>query len=152
MKLDIGGTQAIQADEVALWQALNDPAVLTKCIPGCTAMTEIGPDAYKVDMELKVAGIGGTFAGEISLSDKLPPRTCIISVSGAGTLGNGTGTAQFEIERADDGDTSLIYRGEGEIGGLVVGVGQRILRSVSKHLIKQFFTALTQHLSDPVGV
>ena len=34
------------------------------------------------------------------------------------------------------------YNGEGEIGGLVAGVGQRILKGVAKHLIGQFFKAL----------
>ena len=91
VKLDIGGTEAIPASVEALWVALNDPKVLTRCIPGCKTMTEIGPDAYKVDMQLRVAAVGGSFEGEISLSDKQAPRTCNIKVSGAGTLGHGNG-------------------------------------------------------------
>ena len=49
--------------------------------------TEIAPDAYKVEMQLRVAAVGGSFEGEIALSDKAPPRACSIKVSGAGTLG-----------------------------------------------------------------
>ena len=82
MKLDIGGNEAIPAPVEALWIALNDPKVLTRCVPGCKAMVEIGPDAYKVDMQLKVAAVGGSFEGEISLSDKKAPQTCNIKVSG----------------------------------------------------------------------
>ncbi|MDO8978468.1 MAG: SRPBCC domain-containing protein, partial [Afipia sp.] len=97
MKLDISGTEAIQASVDALWVALNDPTVLTRCVPGCKNMTEISPDTYKVDMQLRVAAVGGSFEGEIALSDKEPPKTCSIKVSGAGTLGHGNGTARFEI-------------------------------------------------------
>ena len=70
MKLDIGGVETIQAPVEVLWKALNDPVVLTRCIPGCKTMTEIAPDAYKVEMQLRVAAVGGSFEGEISLSDK----------------------------------------------------------------------------------
>ena len=61
MKLDIGGVETIQAPVDVLWKALNDPAVLTRCIPGCKTMTEIAPDAYKVEMQLRVAAVGGSF-------------------------------------------------------------------------------------------
>ena len=142
MKLDIGGTETIQADVETLWRALNDPIVLTRCIPGCKAMTEISPDAYKVDMQLRVAAVGGSFEGEIALSDKQPPHTCRITVSGAGTLGHGNGEAKFEITPLEAGTSLLTYQGVGEVGGLVAGVGQRILGSVSKHLIGRFFTTL----------
>lgn len=142
MKLDIGGAETIQAPVEALWAALNDPLVLTRCIPGCKTMTEIAPDAYKVEMQLRVAAVGGSFEGEIALSDKEPPKACSIKVSGAGTLGHGNGTARFEITPEGPNASRLTFQGVGEIGGLVAGVGQRILSSVSKHLVGKFFTTL----------
>lgn len=151
MKLDIGGNEAIPAPVEALWVALNDPKVLTRCVPGCKSMTEIGPDAYKVDMQLRVAAVGGSFEGEIALSDKDAPKACSIKVSGAGTLGHGNGTARFDIEPNGEGASRLVYKGTGEIGGLVAGVGQRILASVSKHLIGRFFVALRKEFEAPVG-
>ena len=150
MKLDIGGTETIQASVETLWKALNDPVVLTRCIPGCKAMVEIAPDAYKVEMQLRVAAVGGSFEGEIALSDKEPPKTCNIKVSGAGTLGHGNGGARFEIASDGAGASRLTFQGVGEIGGLVAGVGQRILSSVSKHLVGRFFTALRKEFETPV--
>jgi carbon monoxide dehydrogenase subunit G len=150
MKLDIGGVETIRAPVEALWKALNDPAVLTRCIPGCKAMTEIAPDAYKVEMQLRVAAVGGSFEGEISLSDKAAPKACSIKVSGAGTLGHGNGGARFEIAPEGADASRLTFQGNGEIGGLVAGVGQRILSSVSKHLVGRFFVALRKELETPV--
>ena len=150
MKLDIGGDEKISAPVEQLWMALNDPEVLTRCIPGCTKMTEISPDAYKVEMQLRVAAVGGSFEGEIALSDKEAPRSCNIKVSGAGSLGHGNGTARFDIESDGEGASRLVYKGAGEIGGLVAGVGQRILSSVSKHLVGRFFVALRKEFDAPV--
>lgn len=150
MKLDIGGVEKIRVPVEALWNALNDPAVLTRCIPGCKTMTEIAPDTYKVEMQLRVAAVGGSFEGEISLSEKMPPNACSIKVSGAGTLGHGNGGARFEIAPEGADASRLSFQGAGEIGGLVAGVGQRILSSVSKHLVGRFFTALRKELETPI--
>lgn len=149
MRLVIGGSEDIPGTAEALWTALNDPVVLTRCIPGCKSMVATVPDAYKVDMQLKVGAVGGSFQSEIALADKEPPRSCRITVSGAGTLGHGTGTARFTIE--PNGETSrLVYEGTGEIGGLVAGVGQRILKSTSKYLIGRFFVALRKEFEAPI--
>lgn len=146
MKLDIGGEETFDAPVDALWRALNDPAVLQKCIPGCKEMIPEGEDKFKLILNLKVASVGGSFEGAIALSGKQPPAHCKIAVSGSGTLGHGNGDATFSLAAAENG-AKMSYAGEGEIGGLVAGVGQRILKGVAKHLIKQFFTALRRELA-----
>jgi carbon monoxide dehydrogenase subunit G len=146
MKVDLNGEEVMPANPELLWRSLNDPTFLTACIPGCKEMIEVTPDAYKVKMELKVASVGGSFDGDISLTDKQELRTCRITVSGGGTLGHGTGQARFEIVPQDGSTTKLVYEGSGEVGGLVAGVGQRILKSISKHLVKRFFTAAKKEL------
>lgn len=148
MDLAIEGEETIEATVKDLWDALNDPEVLTRCVPGCKAMTETGPDAYAMKMELKVAAVRGSFGGNISLTDKVEPNTCKVAVSGSGSLGTGTGTAQFELIPVDANKTRLVYQGAGEVGGLVAGVGQRVLKSVSKHLIGKFFAALRKEFSN----
>jgi carbon monoxide dehydrogenase subunit G len=146
VKLDIGGQEKIEAPLERVWASLNDPAFLTRCIPGCRSMQEVAPDQYTVQLDLKVASVGGSFEGKIGLSDKLPPEHCRISVSGSGTLGHGTGDAKFSLAPADGG-TLLTYEGAGEIGGLVAGVGQRVLRGVSRHLIGKFIKAARDELA-----
>lgn len=148
MKLDIGGEESFEAPIERVWTAVNDPAVLKLCIPGCKDMITLGDDRYKLVLALKVASVGGSFEGEISLAEKTPPSQCRLAVSGAGSLGNGTGAATFTLTPQADG-TLMRYSGEGEIGGLVAGVGQRILKGVAKHLIGQFFKALRQQLAAP---
>src|SRR5260370_40480033 len=83
MKLDIGGVETIQAPVDGLWEALNDPTVLTRCIPGCKTMTEIAPDAYKGEMQLRVAAGGGAVEGGIAPSEKEPPKARRIKGFGA---------------------------------------------------------------------
>ncbi len=49
MKLDIGGKEKFAASQRAV-DRVERSQVLTRCIPGCTSMTAIAPDAYKVEM------------------------------------------------------------------------------------------------------
>lgn len=146
MKLDISGEETFETPIETLWNALNDPAVLKLCIPGCKDMIDEGGDRFRLVLNLKVASVGGSFEGEISLSEKTPPSQCKVAVSGSGTLGHGNGAATFSLER-QTGGTFMRYSGEGEIGGLVAGVGQRILKGIAKHLIGQFFTALRREVT-----
>ena len=148
MKMDIGGEETFDVPMETLWQTLNDPAVLKQCIPGCKDMIDEGNDHFRLILNLKVAAVGGSFEGKISLSEKQPPSQCKVSVSGSGTLGHGEGTATFSLASQGSG-TIMKYSGEGEIGGLVAGVGQRILKGVAKHLIGQFFKALRTQVATP---
>ncbi|MEX0407841.1 carbon monoxide dehydrogenase subunit G [Aquibium sp. LZ166] len=145
MKMELTGSEEIAASRQTLWDGLTDPGVLAKCIPGCKAMTETGPDAYDVEMQLKVAAVGGSFRGKVILRDKQEPDTCRMTLAGGGTLGTGNGSAEFTITEIKPDLSRLDYSCHGEIGGLVAGVGQRVLGSVSRHLAKQFFANLRKH-------
>jgi uncharacterized protein len=129
MKLEIGGEETFAVPVERLWTALNDPAVLEKCIPGCKGMVANGEDRFRILLNLKVA-----------------PTQCRITVAGSGTLGHGEGHATFSLAPGATEGAIMRYTGEGEIGGLVAGVGQRILKGVTKHLIGQFFTAFRREL------
>lgn len=147
MKLEISGQDQIEAPIERVWASLNDPAFLTRCIPGCRSMQEVAPDSYTLLLDLKVASVGGSFEGNIALSEKAAPQRCCITVSGSGTLGHGSGEARFTLDPALSG-TLLVYQGSGEIGGLVAGVGQRVLRGVSRHLIGKFIKAIRSELAN----
>lgn len=142
MKLEMSGSQHFDAPPEAVWAAVNDPAVLVRAIPGCETMEEIETGVYRIGLSLRVASVGGTLEGEIALVDPRPPETCAIRVSGEGTLGFGTGTATFTLAPEPGGRTRLDWSGEGEAGGLVAGVGQRVLKGVARHLVATFFKSL----------
>ena len=142
MNLNLTGTESIQTSPSRLWESVIDPAVLQRSIPGCISMDELAPGEYTITLELKVAAVGGNFEGSVKLSEMNPPNSCLINVSGNGTLGIGKGTAHVTITANEDDTARITYEADGEVSGLVAGVGQRVLMGVAKHLVRQFFTAL----------
>ena len=142
MNLNLTGTESIQTSPSRLWESVIDPAVLQRSIPGCISMDELGTGEYTITLELKIAAVGGNFKGSVKLSEMDPPNSCLINVSGNGTLGIGKGTARVTIIANENDIAQITYEADGEVSGLVAGVGQRVLMGVAKHLVRQFFAAL----------
>lgn len=147
MKVNLSGSETIDVPPQTLWDAVIDPATLQKTVPGCRDMRAVGAADYIMTLDLKVAAVGGSFEGKIALSDMSPPHSCTINLSGEGSLGTGTGTAKVTIADAGDGKSTISYDADGDVGGLVAGVGQRVLMGVAKHLTRQFFTTLKAHFT-----
>jgi hypothetical protein len=121
-----------------VWAALNDPAVLVRTIPGCERLETTGPDAYAMTVTAGVASIKGTYAGKVALSDQQHPSSFVMKASGAG--GPGTVSADVRVSLAEvDGATRLTYDADAIVGGVIGGVGQRMLTGVAKKMAGEFF-------------
>ena len=142
MKINFSGSETINVNPQRLWDAVIDPDVLQQAVPGCREMRFIGPTEYVMALDLKIAAVRGGFVGKIALENMDPPHRCTVHVSGEGTLGKGTGIANVMIAMAEDGKSTVSYDADGDVGGLVAGVGQRVLMGVAKHLTRQFFESL----------
>ena len=146
--MEISGKQHVQSPAQAVWDALNDPAVLARCIPGCRSLVETEPDKYNAEVALKVGPISARFHGKILLEDKLEPVSCRIVGSGSGgAAGFAKGVAQVRLEQAEGG-TSVVYDVDIETGGKIASLGARMMRRVIDSNIETFFERLSGELLD----
>ncbi|MBS1253629.1 MAG: hypothetical protein MAG451_02681 [Anaerolineales bacterium] len=134
MKLEGNYTFAAPRDEV--WEAMLDPEVLSKALPGCEELEQVDDNEYKATLNIRIGPVQGRFKGSVSLSDLNPPESCHMEVSGQGAPGfvNGEGDASLEEQ---DGSTTMHYVGNVQVGGRVASVGQRLLDSTAKSLTRQ---------------
>ena len=96
-----------------------------------------------------VAAIKGTYKGKIRITDKAEPQTYTMAVEGSGGPGFVKGTAQITLTE-DGGATNVAVNADGQIGGPVAGVGQRMLGGVGKMLMNQFFDCVSSKLESKV--
>ena len=130
------------------WQPhVTDPAVLSGTIPGCESLTALGDDRYLMTVTAGVASIKGTYEGEVSLHDKQVPTSFVLKAKGAGAPGTVAVTVPVTISDAGDGTSRLEYDADAVVGGMVGGVGQRMLTSVSKKMAGQFFASVDDVLT-----
>jgi hypothetical protein len=138
----IAGNAVLHAPAERVWAALNDPAVLARTIPGCSSLQPNGPDCYRMTLTAGVASIKGVYAGEVALLDQQPPGSFRLRASGAGAPGTVRADVLVRLSDGGDGTTSLSYDADAVVGGMVGGVGQRMLVGVAKKTAGEFFRAV----------
>lgn len=144
--MHLSGTYTFNAPIDRVWAMLNDPDVIAACLPGCERLEPLGDDRYRANLSMAVAAISGQYSGTVALLDKQPPHSYRLVVDGSGKAGfvKGEATVRLADAVARPGTTEVVVDGEGQVGGLMARVGQRLLGSVSQLMLDRFFEALGQ--------
>src|SRR5215467_14545073 len=139
MKID--GTHKIQARRERVFQALTDPLILQKCIPGCEQLEKTAENQYNAKLSAAVGSIKSVFTAIVTLDELTPSSHYKLIVDGKGQPGFVKGSGAFDLEE-QDGATEIKYSGDVNVGGLLASVGQRMLQSTAKMMASKFFTTL----------
>lgn len=137
--MKVSGTSVLQSPREQVWRALNDPAVLVRSIPGCQRLEALGADQYKMTLAAGVGSIKGVYDGEVRLSDHQEPGSFRMEAQGAGAPGTIGAAVRVTLAEAAGGGTEVSYDADAVVGGMIGGVGQRMLTGVSKRMAAEFF-------------
>lgn len=147
MALQLKGEHRVAIDRDQVWRLLNDPVVLQAIIPGCETLNRVSDDKYELGLGLVVGSVSGNYKGTVELADRHPPDYYDLLLTGDGSIGFVKGRARFTLNPKGSG-TEIVYDGETEVGGLIAGVGNRVLGGVAKFMVKRFFKAFDQYIKE----
>jgi uncharacterized protein len=152
--MKIAGSNTVPFPVAQVWDALLDPAVLVRTIPGCERLETLGStegkeNTYAMTVTAGVAAIRGTYDGTCALSDLVEHESLVMRLRGAGAPGTIDATVNVAFEDAGDGSTRIGYDADAIVGGMVGGVGQRMLTSVSRRMAQEFFDNVAAALAAP---
>jgi carbon monoxide dehydrogenase subunit G len=156
--MKVSGDATLHAPRDKVWEALNDPAVLVQTIPGCQRMETISDDAYQMTLAAGVASIKGVYRGEVRLTDQMEPDSFTLKATGAGAPGTVSADVKVTLAAGPADTTVLSYDADAIVGGMIGGVGQRMLSGVAKKTAAEFFTNVdavltgAQVAEEPAGV
>ena len=140
--MQMNDSQRIPAAKEKVWAALNDPAVLKQCIPGCQSLEMTSPTEMTATVVLKVGPVKATFGGKVTLSDLDPPNNYRITGEGAGGVaGFAKGGATVTLASEGSDVTVLHYEVDAQIGGKLAQLGGRLIDSTARKLAGEFFAA-----------
>lgn len=145
--MKVTGSAVLNAPREQVWAALIDPAVLVRTLPGCQQLEQVGPDSYRATVYAGVASIKGVFSGDVRLSDQAEPESFILHAAGAGGPGTVNADVRVTLAEVDGGSTQLDYDADAVVGGMIGGVGQRMLTSVARKTAGEFFSAVDDVLT-----
>ena len=138
--MDIRGEFRLAATREAVWRALNDPAVLKACIPGCQRLERVSDTLIEATIAVQLGPVKAPFGTRIELKDLDPPRSYTLVGEGKIAAGFGRGEARVTLEE-EAGTTTLRYVAELKLGGTLAQVGARLLEGATRKLADEFFTA-----------
>jgi len=139
--MKIAGHHTLPIDRERAYWLLQDPDVLAPCMPGCEELVKTGDDAYRMKMNMIIAAITGRFSGTIQIADKNPCQSFRLIVEGAGKVGFMKGDGVLHLAPNGDG-AEVRFEGDVQVGGTLAAVGQRLIDTTAKMLIKRFFEKL----------
>ena len=143
--MKIHGIHEIHASRERVFAALIDPQILQRCIPGCESLAQTADNTYVATMKAGVGAVKGTFKGTVRLEDIQAPTHYRMIVEGKGGPGFVKGTGDFDLVESGGG-TAITYAGDMQVGGVIAGVGQRMIEAAAKMLAGKFFSELEKQL------
>jgi carbon monoxide dehydrogenase subunit G len=122
-----------------------DPEVLARIMPGCEKLEQIDENTYQGRLNIRIGPVQGVFQGKVDLSDLHPPTSFHILVNGRGPAGIVQGEGNLMME-AKDSTTRLCYDGTANVSGRIATVGQRLMDSSAKSIVKQSLQNLEKQI------
>ena len=144
--MKVGGSYTLPVSRERAYQGLQDPEILAKCMPGTEQLAKIGPDEYEMKMKVVIAVVQGLFTAKIRIADQKAPDEFRLLVEGSGKVGFLKGDGLLTFVPAD-GSTEVRYEGDVQVGGMIAGVGQRLLDTTAKIVIRKFFERMSEELT-----
>lgn len=145
--MKIEGSYDLPAPRQKVWAALLDPVRLATAMAGCEKLEAVGEGEYRAILKIGVAAVKGTFEGKVRLSDLEPPNRYRMAVEGSGGPGFVRGEAALELSDVEGG-TRIHYSADVQVGGLIAGVGQRMLGGISRMMLDEFFSRMNEQLQN----
>ncbi len=137
--MDLKDEIVINAPREVVYDALNDPAVLQECIPGCEELTKHSDTELEARVVLKIGPVKAKFKGKVTLNPDNPPEHFSLTGEGnGGAAGFAKGGADVVLEEHPEG-TLLRYDASADIGGKLAQLGNRLVQGTAKKLSAKFF-------------
>ena len=149
--MKLSGSYQINLEKQKVWEALNDPEVLKKAIPGCEEFIKNSDTEFTAKATNKIGPFNASFTGDIELEDLDPPNSYKISGSGNSPVGFASGEATVKLEDSENG-TKLIYEVNANVGGKIAQVGSRLIDMTAKKMADIFFGKFSELISKDENV
>ena len=148
--MKIAGTSQLPFPPEKAYDLMQDPAMLALAIPGCNSLEKTGAHEYKLSLKMALASLSGQFEGKVTLTEPNRPYSFKMLVEGTGKIGFVKGEGVIKLSGLGDGisitsaitATGIEFEGDAQIGGSIATVGQRMIDTTSKMMVKQFFKKL----------
>ena len=132
------GSYKLKVKKEIVWNALNDPEILKKCIPGCDSFERENNNTFNASATNQIGPMNATFSGRVKLSNIEENVSYTLSGEGQSSVGFANGSANVKLTETN-GVTTLAYEVNIDVGGKIAQLGSRLIDGVGKKMSAYFF-------------
>ena len=132
------GSYKLNVKKEIVWNALNNPEILKKCIPGCDSFEKENNNTFNASATNQIGPMNATFSGSVKLSNIEENVSYTLSGEGQSSVGFANGSANVKLTETD-GITILTYEVNIDVGGKIAQLGSRLINGVGKKMSDYFF-------------
>jgi carbon monoxide dehydrogenase subunit G len=148
MSMNFSGERVLGVGVAAAWAALNDDAILKRCIPGCETLQRSEPDLIEATVALSIGPVKARFKGKVRFEDVQPEQGYRMVFEGqGGVAGFSKGTAVVRLSAQDDQRTLLTYDASAQVGGKIAQIGSRLVDAAAQKITGEFFSRFEKELA-----
>ena len=136
--MKLTGSYKLNVKKEIVWQALNNPDILKKCIPGCESFEKETDTIFKAVATNQIGPMNATFSGTVTLSNIQENLSYNLSGEGQSPVGFVNGSADVKLVE-ENGLTTLSYEVDVNVGGKITQLGSRLIDGVAKKMTDYFF-------------
>ena len=129
-----------------VWNALLDPDILRRSIPGCEKLEPAGQNKYNATFRAGVGAIKGTFSGDVEISDLDPQNAYTLRSRVKAPVGFVEGSGRIQLSESNPGETVISYSGDAKIGGMLASIAGRLIEAAAKKNMDDMFANLAREV------
>jgi carbon monoxide dehydrogenase subunit G len=147
--MDVSGNQKVKAPRQTVFNALLDPEVLRKSVPGCDSAEFVDfPTGRQLKLVVSpsIPGLKGPYNVFLQTGEVIPPSRVVIIAEPTSSMGSIKATCTIDL--VDDGGiTNLNYNANAVMDGKIAATPDMIVKGAVKVALDQFFKNFDKQVS-----
>jgi hypothetical protein len=147
--MDVSGSQKVKAPRPHVFNALLDPEVLKKCVPGCDSAEFVDfPTGrqLKLTVSPSIPGLKGPYNVFLQTGEVVVPSRVVIIAEPTSSMGSIKATCTIDLIE-DSEVTNLTYNANAVMDGKIAATPDMIVKGAVRVALDQFFKNFEKQVS-----
>ena len=143
--MHLEGSFETSAPRKVVWDFLLNPNDIAHCFPDLQSLEVLGLDSFKARVRVGISVVKGSMDFDFQVADKVPPSSAKLIGKGRGVGSTVDMQTSFTLDEIGSG-TKVGWVAEVTVGGIMAGLGGKLLDSTSAKMVEQVLENLKNHL------
>lgn len=151
--MNFEGSILLDSPPDTVWQLLDDPEAVSRCIPGLAGFQVVDDDTFSAQVSQTVGPVTAIFAMKVTVVERAPGQAIRFKALGRTTKGAVSHLrANGSLRLAEEsGGTRVTLGADAALGGVLGTVGEKVLVKQGEKITAQFGAALQRELVQDRG-